>query len=83
MEKFELEQLELSSSMRVSNLIIPLSNFLVWIVQPSGCHRIDAFGGKATRRVPTPLGSTSPFSELLARGHADMASKGIRIKTIG
>ena len=36
---------------------------LVWIVKPSGCHCTDAFGGNKYRRVPTPLKSTSPFSD--------------------
>ena len=41
-----------------------LSNrFLVWIVKPPGCHCTDAFGGKTYRRVPTPLRSTSTFSD--------------------
>ena len=42
----------------------PRNHFLVWIVKPSGCHCADAFDGKAYRRVPLPLRSPSPFSEL-------------------
>ena len=41
----------------------PRNHFLVWIVKPSGCHCADASGGEKYRRVPTPLRSTSPFSE--------------------
>ena len=41
----------------------PKNHFLVWIVRPSGCHCTDAFGGDNYRRVPTPLRSTSPFSD--------------------
>ena len=41
----------------------PRSHFSVRIVKPSGCHCTDAFGGKKYRGVPTPLRSTSPFSE--------------------
>ena len=41
----------------------PRNHFLVRIVKPSGWHCTDAFGGKADRRVPTPLRSTSPFSD--------------------
>ena len=36
---------------------------LVRIVKPSGCHCSDALGGETYRRVPTPLRSTSPFSD--------------------
>ena len=39
------------------------NHILVRIVKPSGCHCTDAFGGQTHRRVPTPLRSTSPFSE--------------------
>ena len=39
----------------------PRNHFLVGIVKPSGCHCVDAFGGKTYRRVPTPLRSTSTF----------------------
>ena len=36
----------------------------VWIVKPSGCHCCtNAFGGEKCRGVPTPLRSTSQFSE--------------------
>ena len=35
----------------------PRNHFLVRIVEPSGCHCTDAFGGKRYRRVPT-LGSS-------------------------
>ena len=42
----------------------PRNHFLVRIVKPSGCHCTAAFGWeKAYRRVPTPLRSTSPFSD--------------------
>ena len=41
----------------------PRNHLLAWIVKPSGCHCTDAFGGKRYRRVPTPLRSTSPFSD--------------------
>ena len=41
----------------------PRNHFLVWIVKPSGCNCTDAPGGKTYRRVPTPLSSTSPFSD--------------------
>ena len=43
--------------------LAPRTHFLVWIVKPSGCHCTDALGGKEYRRVPTPLRSTSPFSD--------------------
>ena len=43
----------------------PTNHLLVWIVKPSGCHCTDDFGGNKYRRVPTPLRSTSPFSEFL------------------
>ena len=41
----------------------PRNHLLVWIVKPSGCRCTDALGGKTYRRVPTPLRSTSPFSD--------------------
>ena len=41
----------------------PRNHLLVWTGKPSGCHCRDALGGKRYRRVPTPLRSTSPFSE--------------------
>ena len=49
----------------------PRNHLLVWIVKPSGCHCTDghltsrAFteGFKKYCRVPSPLRSTSPFSE--------------------
>ena len=48
----------------------PRSHFLVWIVKPSGFHCTDghltsrvSLRIKAYRRVPTPLRSTSPFSD--------------------
>ena len=42
----------------------PRKRFLAWIVTPSGCHCADAFGGTRYRRVPTPLRSTFPFSDV-------------------
>ena len=41
----------------------PRNHCLAWIVKPPGCHCTDALGGNKYRRVPTPLGSTSPFSD--------------------
>ena len=41
----------------------PRNHFLVGIAKPSGCHCTDTLGGKQYRRVPTPLRSTSPFSD--------------------
>ena len=46
----------------------PRNHLLVWIVKPSGCHCTDAFGGKESRRMPTPLRSTSPFSDVSGNG---------------
>ena len=46
----------------------PRNHFLVRIVNPSGCHCTDAFGGTTYRRVPTPLRSTSPFPDRRWRG---------------
>ena len=45
----------------------PRNHFFVRIVKPAGCHCTDAFGEKKYRRVPTPLRSTSPFSDGSAR----------------
>ena len=42
----------------------PRKHSLAWIVKSSGCHCTDAFGGRTCRRVPTPLRSTSPFSDM-------------------
>ena len=42
----------------------PRNYFLAWIVEPSGCQCTDALGGNKCRRAPTPLRSTSPFSDL-------------------
>ena len=42
----------------------PRNHFLAWTVKPSGCHCTDTFGGEKRRRVPIPLRSTSPFSDL-------------------
>ena len=42
----------------------PRNHFSAWIVEPSGCHCTDAIGGERYRRVPTPLRTTSPFSDL-------------------
>ena len=42
----------------------PRNHLLVWVVKPSGCHCTAAFSEHTYRRVPTPLRSTSPFSEL-------------------
>ena len=45
------------------------NHFLVRIVKPSGCHCTDALGGTKYRGMPTPLRSTSPFSDLwMSRG---------------
>ena len=49
----------------------PRNHFLVWIVKPSGWHctdghltsRVFTEESKISYRVPTPLRSTSPFSE--------------------
>ena len=41
----------------------PGNHLWVRIVEPPGCHGTDAFDGKEYRRVPTPLRSTSPFSD--------------------
>ena len=48
----------------------PRSHFLARIVKPSGCHCTDGHltsrvfaEDQNNRRVPTPLRSTSPFSE--------------------
>ena len=41
----------------------PRNRLLVWIVKPPGCRCTDAFGVEKYRRVPTPLRSTSPFSD--------------------
>ena len=41
----------------------PRNHFSVRIVKSPGCHCTDALGGTGYRRVPTHLGSTSPFSE--------------------
>ena len=48
----------------------PRNHFLMWIVKPSGCHCTDGHLTSRVslriseyRRVPTPPGSTSPFSE--------------------
>ena len=54
----------------------PRNNFLVWIVKPSGCHCTDAFDGKSYRRVPTPLRSTSPFSEGRSNSNSNSNSNG-------
>ena len=43
----------------------PRNHFSVWTVKPSGCHCTHACGGNQYRRVPTPLRSTSPFSDPL------------------
>ena len=39
------------------------NHFVVWIVESSGCHCTDAFGGDNYRRVQIPPRSTSPFSD--------------------
>ena len=51
--------------------LAPRNHFLVRIVKPSGCHCTDAFGGNKYRRVPTPPGSTSPFSDSRMALHAE------------
>ena len=43
----------------------PRNHFLVRIVKPSGSHCTDAYGGNKYPIVPTPLRSTSPFSDSL------------------
>ena len=43
----------------------PRNHLLVRIVKSPSCHCADALGGKECRRVPTPLRSTSPFSDNL------------------
>ena len=48
--------------------LAPRSRFLVWIVEPSGCHCTGACGGNTHRRAPTPRRSTSPFSDT-SRSH--------------
>ena len=49
------------------------NHLLVWIVKPPGCHCTYAFGGKLYRRSPTPLRSTSPFSEAsIAPGRVEL-----------
>ena len=52
----------------------PRNHFLVWIVKPSGCLCTDAFSGNKYRRVPTPLRSTSPFSDRPASQPFERAS---------
>ena len=46
------------------------ATFWCGLQKPSGCQCKDAFGGTRNRRVPTPLGSTSPFSEDARRSAA-------------
>ena len=48
----------------------PRNHLLIWIVKTSGCHSTDAFCGKKYRREPTPLRSTSPFSDSGALGES-------------
>ena len=45
----------------------PRNHLLVWIGIPSGCRCTDTFGENKYRRVPTPLRSTSPFSDSQGR----------------
>ena len=47
----------------------PRNHFLAWIVKPSGCHCTD---GHLTSRVPTPLTSTSPFSDQTPNARGDI-----------
>ena len=54
----------------------PRNHLLVWIVKPSGCHCTDVLDGKEYRRVPTPLRSTSPFSDYSGHRTAARAQGG-------